>query len=63
MKLQKQFILEKNVKGSDGQFDSLKVLRVIATVGDATQLIGRTITGQSSNATAIVENTTTISNW
>ena len=50
---------EQMLKASDGQFDSLKVLRVIASVGDATQLIGRTITGQSSNATAIVEYTST----
>ena len=50
---------EQLLKASDGQFDSLKVLRVISTVGDANQLIGRTITGQSSSATAIVENTTT----
>ena len=34
------------LKASDGQFDSLKVLRVIASVGDANQLVGRTITGQ-----------------
>ncbi len=51
---------EQMLKASDGQFDSLKVLRVIATVGDATLLIGRTITGQTSNATAIVENTSTL---
>src|SRR6056300_936673 len=50
---------EQMLKASDGQFDSLKVLRVIASVGDATLLIGRTITGQTSNATAIVENTST----
>ena len=50
---------EQMLKSSDGQFDSLKVLRVIATVGDATLLIGRTITGQTSSATAIVENTST----
>ena len=50
---------EQMLKASDGQFDTLKVLRVIASVGDATQLIGRTITGQTSEATAIVENTTT----
>ena len=50
---------EQMLKASDGQFDSLKVLRVIASVGDATLLIGRTITGQSSSATAIVENTST----
>ena len=50
---------EQMLKASDGQFDSLKVLRVIASVGDATQLVGRTITGQTSDATAVVENTTT----
>ena len=48
---------EQMLKASDGQFDSLKVLRVIASEGDANQLVGRTITGQSSNTTAIVENT------
>ena len=50
---------EQMLKASDGQFDSLKVLRVIASVGDATQLVGRTITGQTSEATAIIENTST----
>ena len=50
---------EQMLKASDGQFDSLKVLRVIASVGDANQLIGRTITGQTSSATAVVENTST----
>src|SRR6056300_527087 len=50
---------EQLLKASDGQFDSLKVLRVIATVGDPTDLIGRQITGQSSGCTAIVENTST----
>ena len=50
---------EQMLKASDGQFDSLKVLRVIASIGDANQLIGRTITGQTSSATAIVENTST----
>ena len=49
---------EQMLKASDGAFDSLKVLRVIASIGDATQLTGRTITGQSSKAYAIVENTT-----
>ena len=48
---------EQMLKASDGQFDTLKVLRVISSVGDPNQLTGRTITGQSSNATAIVENT------
>ena len=50
---------EQMLKASDGQFDTLKVLRVIASVGDATLLIGRTITGQTSGTTAIVENTST----
>ena len=49
---------EQMLKASDGVFDSLKVLRVISSVGDANQLTGRTITGQSSNATAIVESST-----
>ena len=50
---------ENLLKASDGQFDSLKVLRVIASVGDPTLLIGRQITGQSSGCVAIVENTST----
>ena len=50
---------EQMLKASDGQFDSLKVLRVIATVGNAALLTGRTITGQTSKSTAIVENTST----
>jgi len=48
---------EQMLKASDGQFDSLKVLRVISSVGDPNQLVGRTITGGTSSATAIVENT------
>ena len=48
---------EQMLKASDGQFDSLKVLRVIASVGDPNQFVGRTITGTTSKATAIVENT------
>jgi len=41
---------------SDGQFDTKRILRAIATVGDTSDLIGRTITGQTSGATAIIEN-------
>ena len=51
---------EQMLKASGGQFDSLKVLRVIATSGDPLTLIGRTITGQTSNATAIIENISTL---
>ena len=47
---------EQMLKASDGQFDTLKVLRVIASSGDPLTLVGRSITGQSSDATAIIEN-------
>jgi len=47
---------EQMLRVSDGQFDTNKVLRAIATVGDTSDLIGRTITGQTSGATAIIEN-------
>lgn len=44
------------LKASDGNWDSLKVMRAIADVGDTSKLIGRTITDTTTNATAIVEN-------
>ena len=47
---------EQMLRASDGQFDTKKILRAIATVGDTSDLIGRTITGQTSSATAIIEN-------
>ena len=47
---------EQMLRVSDGQFDTNKVLRAIATVGDTSDLIGRTITGLTSGATAIIEN-------
>ena len=47
---------EQMLKASDGQFDTLKVLRIIGTNGNPTDLIGRKITGQSSGATSIIEN-------
>ena len=40
---------------SDGQWNTQKVLRSIATTGDTSSLIGRTITGGTSGATAVVE--------
>jgi hypothetical protein len=40
---------------SDGNWDTQKVLRAVASVGDTTDLVGRTITGKNSGATAIVE--------
>ena len=47
---------EQMLRVSDGQWDTKKILRAIGTVGDTSDLIGRTITGQTSSATAIVEN-------
>jgi len=41
---------------SDGKWTTNTIIRVIATIGDTANLIGRTITGESSGATAIVEN-------
>ena len=47
---------ENLLKTSAGQFDSLKILRIIERVGNTEGLIGRTITGKDSRATAIIEN-------
>src|SRR6056300_998930 len=47
---------ENILRASDGNWDTNKVLRAIATVGDTGNLIGRTIEGETSGATAIVEN-------
>ena len=47
---------ENLLKASDGNFDSLKILRIIERVGNTEGLIGRTITGKDSKATAIIEN-------
>ncbi len=49
---------EQMLRVSDGKFTTNKVLRVINPIGTTSDLIGRTITGQSSNATAIVESVT-----
>src|SRR5210317_1424704 len=47
---------EQLLKASDGKWNTNKILRVLATKGDTTDLVGRTITGQTSEATAIIEN-------
>ena len=47
---------EQMLRVSDGQFDTNKIIRAIGTVGETSNLIGRTITGQTSGATAAVEN-------
>jgi hypothetical protein len=49
---------EQILKISDGKYDTLKVLRAIADIGDTAQLVGRTITGADSGAYAVVENVT-----
>ena len=40
---------------SDGQWDTQKVLRAIASTGNTTNLVGRTITGKTTAATAVIE--------
>ena len=47
---------ENILRVSDGKWNTSKILRAIATTGETSDLIGRTITGLSSNATAIIEN-------
>ena len=52
---------EQMLRASDGQFDTKKIMRAIQSTaqsltGDTADLIGRTITGETSDATAIVEN-------
>ena len=47
---------ENILRASDGKWDTQKILRAIATVGDTSNLIGRTIEGETSEATAVVEN-------
>ena len=47
---------EQMLRVSDGKWDTKKILRAIGTVGNTSNLIGRTIQGETSNATAIVEN-------
>ena len=49
---------EQILRVSDGKFTTNKVLRAIETSGNTSNLIGRTITGQSSGATAIAESVT-----
>ena len=46
---------ENMLRVSDGKFDSKKILRAVSTVGTPTDLIGRTITGVTSEASAVVE--------
>ena len=47
---------ENLLRASDGKWDTKKILRAIATTGNTLNLIGRTIEGETSGATAIVEN-------
>jgi hypothetical protein len=47
---------EQILRVSDGQWGTTKIIRGIDVIGDTSKLIGRTITGETSKATAIVEN-------
>lgn len=47
---------ENVLRVSDGQWNTNKIMRAISTVGDTADLVGRTITGKTSEASAIVEN-------
>src|SRR6056300_787748 len=47
---------ENILRSSDGKWDTRKILRTIGTTGNTLDLIGRTIEGETSEATAIVEN-------
>lgn len=47
---------ENILRASDGNWDTQKILRAIGTIGDTSDLIGRSIEGETSGATAIVEN-------
>jgi len=47
---------ENMLRVSDGKWSSSLILKAIATAGETTDLVGRIITGQSSGASARVEN-------
>ena len=52
---------ENMLRASDGKWDTQLIMRAIQsnvqiTTGDTTSLIGRTVTGETSGATAIIEN-------
>ena len=47
---------ENILRASDGNWDTKKILRAIGTTGDTANLIGRTIEGETSGSTAVVEN-------
>jgi len=47
---------EQLLRVSDGKFTKNRILRSLELEGETLNLIGRTITGRTSNATAIVEN-------
>ena len=46
---------EQMLRVSDGQWDTQKVLRAVATTGNTTNLVGRQITGANTASTAIIE--------
>jgi len=46
---------ENMLRVSDGKWNTKKILRALASTGDTLDLVGRTITGETSGATAIIE--------
>jgi len=50
---------EQIIRASDGKWNTSTILRAVILQGETNKLIGRTITGQTSGSTAIVENVTT----
>jgi hypothetical protein len=50
---------EQILRASDGKWNTSTILRAITVQGETNKLIGRTITGQTSGSTAIVETVTT----
>src|SRR6056300_982410 len=47
---------EQMLRVSDGKWDTKKILRANGSIGNTSNLIGRSIQGETSDATAIVEN-------
>ena len=50
---------EQIIRASDGKWNTSTILRAVTVEGETNKLIGRTITGQTSGSTAIVETVTT----
>ena len=54
---------ENMIRVSDGKWTTRNIMRVNVVNGSTTELIGQTITGQTSGATAIVTSTFLFREW